>query len=275
MTSPGAAALLEAALDYAARGWSVFPCGIRSKEPAISRGFYSATTNPETIRRRWRLDYNIGVATGMMSKIFVFDVDGVQGAESLRDLESAHGPLRATLTSTTGNGQHLWFRCDSPIPSSVGRIGRSLDVRAEGGYVLAPPSIHPDGPVYRWTSTVPLAAAPAWLVQLAQKPKPIIVEYRKHAGPPDAYGRAALDREISALAQVPPGSRNHALNRTSFVLHQLVAGGELDGGLVHNRLLDAVKANGLLADDGSRQVVATIRSGARAGLRQPRSRDRR
>jgi len=70
------------------------------------------------------------------------------------------------------------------------------------------------------------------------------------------------------------GSRNHALNKASFCLHQLVAGGELDGPDVERELLAAAYANGLMADpgDGPRKVMATIRSGARAGLQHPRRR---
>jgi hypothetical protein len=91
---------------------------------------------------------------------------------------------------------------------------------------------------------------------------------------PDAYGRAALDREINELAQARPGTRNHALIRASFSLHQLVAGGKLDGAEVEQRLIAAAEANGLLADpgDGPRKVRATIRSGARAGMQNPRNR---
>jgi hypothetical protein len=93
-------------------------------------------------------------------------------------------------------------------------------------------------------------------------------------GTPGAYGAAALDREIGDLSRVPPGQRNPALNRASFVLHQLVAGGELDGAEVERRLIDAAFANGLMTDpaDGPRKTMATIRSGARAGLLHPRSR---
>jgi len=69
-----------------------------------------------------------------------------------------------------------------------------------------------------------------------------------------------------------PGGRNSALNRASFRLHQLVAGGEIDRSECEDRLIAACRSNGLVADDGLPSVVATLRSGARAGLRHPRSR---
>ncbi len=58
---------LEAALRYAADGLPVLPLQRRGKTPAVARGFYSATTNPETIKRLWRIaDRNIGIPTGLI-----------------------------------------------------------------------------------------------------------------------------------------------------------------------------------------------------------------
>ena len=119
-----------------------------------------------------------------------------------------------------------------------------------------------------------------WLVRLARaKPVPTITERAvatirspDRTGPPGAYGLAALDGEVAALAAVAPGSRNHALNLASFRLFQLVAGGELDGDAVAERLVDACQCNGLIADDGLASVLATIRSGRCAGLQHPRRR---
>ena len=278
-----APALLAAALAYAAQGVSVFPLWPASKEPACKHGFKNATTNPATIRRYWlaQPDYNIGSATGTVSGIWVLDVDGAAGAVALADLEAKHGPLPTTSCSITSAGCHLWWRATGPIQSSTGRICVGLDVRADGGYVLAPPSVHPDGPVYRWSNSADPAVAPDWLIELARaRPLPPTPSISQRAialrsiRPPDAYGRAALEYEISALASTPNGQRNHALNRASFSLHQLVAGGELDGAEVRNRLIGAASANGLMADpdDGPRAVMRTIASGARAGMAHPRNR---
>jgi hypothetical protein len=277
---------LSAALDYARRGYAVFPCVPRGKEPACPRGFRDATTNPATIRRWWRArpDYNVAIATGIASFVWVFDIDGDIGATAVARLEAAHGPLPDTLTSVTSNGCHLWFCYTGPIPCSADdRIGRGLDVRGDGGYVIAPPSVHPDGPVYRWTNNRLLALAPEWLVALTRRrppPKPTISERaqdiirRRRAGAPDAYCQAALEQEIAALARALPGTRNAALNRASFNLYQLVAGGELDGAEVRARLEAAATANGLMDDpeDGPHKVRRTIASGRRAGLQHPRNR---
>jgi hypothetical protein len=271
---------LSAALDYAAQGWAVFPCQSQGKEPATKRGFKDATTNPATIRRWWlaQPDYNVGVATGAISGVLVLDVDGGIGAAALQDLEDRYGVLPETACSVTGAGCHLWFSINDAVPSTSGRLGHGLDIRADGGYVIAPPSIHPDGSAYRWLNTTPRAPAPSWLILLArtrpQRLPPVQDASRSHLRRSGGYGYAALESEIDLLAKAPPGTRNHALNRASFALHQLVAGGELDANEVHARLIAAATANGLMTDptDGPRSVERTIASGARAGLMHPRRR---
>jgi Bifunctional DNA primase/polymerase, N-terminal len=272
------------ALQYALKGWHVFPLRPKLKEPATRRGFYDATTNPATIRRWFDNghQHNIGIRTGTISGIAVLDSDGDVGGSSLRDLEFEHGGLPATLTSITGKGLHRWFSLCEPLPSSIGRIGDHIDLRADGGYVVAPGSVHPNGKIYAWIDdTIPLAPIPEWLSVLARKPKPASVSERalsliknpNNSGAYDgAYGRVALDREISDLAAAPAGTRNSALNRTAFKLFQLVAGGELARDLVIERLIDACHANRLIEDDGWPSVMKTIHSGQRAGLQHPRAR---
>jgi hypothetical protein len=278
--------LLAAALHYATLGWAVFICRPRTKEPGNKHSFKEATTNPETIKRLWRYwPANIAVATGPQSRLFVLDVDGEVGAQSLRELEFQHGRLPDTLRSFSSRGPHYWFATENhPIPNSAEKIAPKLDIRGDGGYVLAPPSVHPSGAIYRWLTPpdTPILPAPEWLVKLAQKPKPKLVVVNapreasipKFTGELDAYGRTALENEIAALERTPRGSRNHQLNRASFCLHQLVAGGELDAAEVERRLIDAAQANGLLSDpeDGECRTRKTIASGASAGLQNPRSR---
>jgi hypothetical protein len=154
-------------------------------------------------------------------------------------------------------------------------------VKAEGGYVIVPPSIHPTGCAYRWLNDEPLAEAPPWLVALARKPlsppppqepSQALDAPRASCGAPGAYGAAALRGEIAILTATRPGDRNNQTNKSSFSLFQLVAGGELDAAEVERALIEAATANGLVADDGMSSVIATIRSGARAGLLHPRTR---
>jgi hypothetical protein len=273
--------MLAAALEYAAGGLPVFSCLPRGKAPAVSRGFLSATTNPATIRRYWTdPDRNIGIPTGVSSGLWVLDIDGEEGEASLLDLEARHGAIPKTRVSITSRGRHVWFACRAPIPSSAGRISPGIDVRGDGGYVIAPPSIHESGHRYTFLGDpwAPIEPAPAWLI-IAAHTKPIkLITERAMAtiGPlcqAGAYGRAALRAEISRLSNLPPGSRNHGLNRAAFSLFQLVAGGELSESEVIAALQQACVANGLAVDDGWGSVRATIRSGRSAGLQHPRSGD--
>jgi hypothetical protein len=273
-------ALLNAALAYAAAHLPVFPLLAGGKIPAVARGFYAATTNPETIKRYWRIaDRNIGVPTGVASGFWVVDVDP-GGEDGIHRLEAEHGPFPATRTVLTPRGGfHFWFRYSGPIPCTESRIAPHVDTRGDGGYVAVVPSVTAVG-AYSWLGDpeAELAVAPDWLVELARKkPRPAIAEravatIKTPVGTNCNYGRAALDRECAALAAIATGGRNTALNRASFRLHQLVAGGELHRDEVVERLLDACHRNHLTEDDGLRSVEATIRSGANAGLQYPRSR---
>jgi Bifunctional DNA primase/polymerase, N-terminal len=271
--------LLAAALDYAARGLPVFPCLPVGKAPAVPRGFLSATTNPATIRRFWTdPERNIGIPTGVLSSVWVLDIDGVEGEASLRALETKHGAIPKTRTVVTARGKHLWFAYPGSVPTTVGRIGPGIDTRGDDGYVIVPPSVHQTGRRYAFLHPwAPIEPAPAWLIIAARtKPLKLITECAVAAirGPcrAGAYGDAALHAEISALAAAPPGRRNDSLNRAAFSLFQLVAGGELGEGEVIAALQGACVANGLVADDGLQSMNLTLRSGRKAGMRHPRSR---
>jgi hypothetical protein len=261
----------------------VFALQPRGKNPATPHGFYDATTNPAAIRRFWRVaDRNIGIRTGAISGFWIIDIDPGGEAEIER-LQAQHGRLPATRTMLTPRGGwHWWFRYAGPVPNSVGKIAPNIDVRGDGGYAVVAPSATEDG-AYAWSGDpkAPLAIAPEWLVAAARKPSisdRALAARTPAPAPPggssNAYGTAALEREIAELAATPSGQRNHRLNFTAFRLYQLVAGGELDGPTVERRLVEACEANGLIKDDGFRSVVATIASGMRAGLSHPRSRPR-
>jgi len=272
--------LLAVALDYAARGLPVFPCTPRGKTPAVGRGYHAATTNPATIRRYWTdPDRNIAIPTGMPSGVWVLDIDGPEGEASLRALETKHGAIPKTRTVVTSRGKHAWFAYPGPVPTTVARIGPGIDTRGDDGYVVVAPSVHQTGHRYAflgdpWAS---IELAPAWLIIAARKKQVKLITERAVAairGPrlAGAYGRAALQAEVAALAATPPGRRNDALNRAAFNLFRLVAGGELAEDEVVAELHQACVTNGLVADDGRQNVHATIRSGRAAGLRCPRSR---
>jgi hypothetical protein len=97
--------MLIAALLLAVRGYAVFPCVPRGKQPITTNGCKAATTNAKTVQRWWAREpeANIGLATGSLSRIFVLDVDPDHGgAGSLAELAATHGLLATTLVSLTG-----------------------------------------------------------------------------------------------------------------------------------------------------------------------------
>ena len=159
----------------ATKGLHVFPCLPRDKRPATANGVKAATADPDTIRRLWQQlpDANIGIATGEPSDIFVVDVDGIDAEAGLRKLEAQYGALPATVEVITARGRHVYFKMPAaPIRNSAGKLGPGLDIRATGGYVLAPPSVHPTGRRYEWSvdCASAIAQAPAWLLQIIAAP---------------------------------------------------------------------------------------------------------
>jgi len=171
---------LNAAVWFGSHGYSVFPCATGSKLPLIrgGEGYKDATTDLEKIKRWWTREpsANIGIACGL-SGLVVIDIDsknGAPGRHSWAVLLNAHEDAPDTLASKTPNdGVHLWFKANGHrIKSSVRKLGPGLDVRAHGGYVVAPPSVV-DGKSYEWINPdAPVAEIPAWLSELlAQEEK--------------------------------------------------------------------------------------------------------
>lgn len=174
--------MLAAARAFAAdRGWPVFP--VNGKEPLTEHGFKDATTDLDQIRTWWERypTAGVAVATGEPSGLFVVDVDAQKGgARVWKELCDKHGKPPATLaTLTGGGGSHLIFRFPGDVPSSVGRLGDHVDVRAAGGYAVLPPTVHANGRPYKWMNDCAIAEAPPWLVELARgrgngaAPKPV------------------------------------------------------------------------------------------------------
>jgi len=166
---------IEYAKAYAGKGWQVFPLRPREKTPAIKWADV-ATNDAATFGDWWRGAENIGIATGARSGIVVLDVDaGHGGEESLAALVAEHGDLPETVTAKTGGGgRHIIFNHPGvEIHNSAGKLGAGLDIRGDGGYIVAPPSIHPNGNAYQWTkrpSQTPLADLPQWIIDALVKP---------------------------------------------------------------------------------------------------------
>jgi hypothetical protein len=173
---------LVAALDYAEkRGWEVFPAPPGEKKSYKSAKHsdgakWGKTRDPKQIRRDFRRwpQANVGIPTGKDNGFWVLEIDtpkghNVDGNASLRALEEKHGPLPKTLMAESPSGsRHRYFKWPDAvaITNSTSSIAPGIDVRGEGGMVIAPPSTRSDG-AYRWLNNNPIADAPQWLIDLA------------------------------------------------------------------------------------------------------------
>jgi hypothetical protein len=226
---------LTEALRYAERGWHVIPlhtpegagcscgkprCASIGKHPRNKDGLASATTDPATIQAwwgRWPLA-NVGIRTGEVSGFAALDIDGEDGKASLQRLQAEHGTLPATLRALTGRadsdgkrkGCHYFFKMPEGLKlrNSAGVAGKGLDVRADGGYVVAAPSKHASGLSYQWLKKdAPLADIPEWLLALLVKPKPPLAAEKPAS--------VALATEESIFAE---GGRNASLTSLAGTL---------------------------------------------------------
>ncbi|WP_205417568.1 bifunctional DNA primase/polymerase [Paraliobacillus quinghaiensis] len=171
--------ILRAALIYVnLLKWPVFPVVARSKRPATTNGFKDATTDNEVIKK-WFINnpnYNIGLATGCKSGVSVVDVDikNVDGRQTIKNIANRYGVLPKTITQQTGSGGiHYLFQHPNGLKSSVEALP-GIDIRAEGGYIVLPPSRHQNGESYRWMDdlrpmSVELANLPDFMLNLIKR----------------------------------------------------------------------------------------------------------
>lgn len=150
--------LYEAAITYIKQGFAVFPLEVRGKKPLTNHGFKDASKDPAVVKGWWQKwpNANIGIATGQVSGgLCVIDMDideekGLDGWKCLRDWQDKHGVISPSWLCNTGRGgKHYYFVSDEPVSNRAGLIP-GVDVRGDGGYIVAPPSIHPNGTRYEW-----------------------------------------------------------------------------------------------------------------------------
>ena len=211
--------VLQTALAYASKQVRVIPIKQGEKRPPMQGWQNAATTNPATIRQWFEgqfKDCGLGIATGEFRDryLVVIDIDDretYKGSDTLNDLEQLHGKLPDTVEVITGSGgRHIYFLTDQPIRNEAsGRLGVGIDIRAIGGQVLAPPTVHPNGRTYEWVEGKSIAEhrpadMPLWMVliltakpaeetQPATQPTPILLE---EDGPASRYCAATTWPEL-------------------------------------------------------------------------------
>lgn len=275
---------LRTALAYAERGIKVLPLAAwdapdldekqRGKVPTIDKGLKVATDDAAQIETWWssRPGANVGIATGSVSGFWVLDVDGEEGAATLARLEAEHGPLPETPEQSTARGRHICFAWnpERPVRNSSGRTGGTfdergkltkssgLDVRGDGGYIVAAPSKHAAGHVYRWhderrMSKMAFAQAPEWLLALAEKkpeaprsappanssPHPQAPPAKPGAKLISPWAEKILREECEKIATAVDGTVNETLNRCSFNVGTIVGSGELSETIARAALIEA------------------------------------
>lgn len=253
---------LTQALHYAQKGWPVLPlhsivegictcgkvdCRNQGKHPLTANGLKDATNEADKIKAWWKQwpKANLGILTGIESGLVVLDIDPRNGGvESLADLIKKHGPLPKTVcVNTGGGGQHYYFK--HPGGNIRGRhdsFGKGVDLKADGGYVVAPPSLHVSGKVYQWVTdaspdNIELADMPGWMRQENTKPKSLSSIH---------------------IGKIPEGQRNSTLAEKAGSLRRK--------GLSENEILplllnmNANKCDPPLAESEVRSIAASIAS---------------
>lgn len=195
-TTPAGADNLSVALEYIAAGIPVFPCRVSEetdphtgrlyepKSPLTSNGLYGASTNERIVREWWKRtpEALVGMPTGEKTGFFALDVDvkeGKAGDLNLAGLEAEHAPLPPTIVVRTATGgTHFLFKHVDGLTTSTGSLPADIDIRAQGGYVIAAGSTFPDGTFYDFVGgytpgcfMAALADAPEWLVKIVRTPK--------------------------------------------------------------------------------------------------------
>lgn len=270
--------LRDAALDYAAQGWPVFPVSSRTKRPMLKAWQHRATTDPFQVWAWWEHwpAANIGTPTGLR-----FDVIDLDGPTARAEFEAACDRTGTVLggvpMSRTGRPEGGWQLFVAPTGMGNRKPSPSgVDFRGRGGFVILPPSVHASGRVYTWLT--PWREPPElpqklrdelWpkraKSRLVSSPSPILRDPSREK----AWAWAALQGLVEELVGAGRGSRNETLNRVGFRAFQLCPH-LLSVEEVESALQAGAEACGLLEDDGPQRVAVTIRSAKTAGMAQPR-----
>lgn len=246
------AAMAQGAHAYAARGWSVIPMQPRGKRPLVAwREFQQRRATADVIDRwfqRWP-DANVGIVTGRISGLVVVDIDPRHGGpDSVVALEALHGALPSTVEALTGGGgRHLYYAHPGRLVANRVALRPGVDVRGDGGCVVAPPSVHPSGRRYEWVA----GHDPD---RQALAPPPVHFFGHGAVANPPGHSRAHWRRLVRE--DIAPGQRNDTI--ASLTGHLLRHDVDVD---VARELMLAWNRSHCrppLSDDEVAQVVASI-----------------
>jgi hypothetical protein len=245
----------------------------RTQGHELCHGLLAATNDLERVARWWTRWPQANIGARVPRNLLVLDVDPRHGGhDRLAELEAAHEPLPPTRISYSGRGDgghHRWFLHPGGRPSAS-RLGEGLDLKTYAGYVLLPPSRHPEtGGLYRWAEPLAApAAVPGWLRRLllpAPAPSVHLVNTPGLAGDARGYWQKAVQAELHKLKQE---GGHPALTRAAFRLGQLAHLGMAEG-----EVIEALAGAALVKADPPRSRPAARKTAAEcfeAGKGHPR-----
>lgn len=285
----GTGGIYASAIDYHDAGLSVIPCRV-DKRPAIDWQEYQnrlatyqeidtwfSPRNPTT-------HHSIGVVCGAVSgKLVVIDLDGFDAVREFYVQFPKASGLTLTVMTGSGKGAHLYFRVDKiPVNINVRTALGGFEIRGNGQYVIAPPSLHPSGKVYKTIALRPIAHVPhlehvrRWFESLrnsetqdssrqmvaAAKPVDVFTEIWKKR-----YLESVVSQELARVQIASEGSRNNSLFYATLRLANYCAGGELSRSEIEALLLTAASRANIPAMEAQR----TIASGFNIGWKKPKT----
>jgi hypothetical protein len=212
--------LLAAALRYAELGYRVFPCVAAGKAPLTDHGFHDATCDPDQIERWWAKHplANIGIAT---EGLIVIDIDGATNAWPGGDPERSAELAVAPMATTPRGGSHRIFRqpAGKAWRCTEGRLAPKVDTRADGGYIVAPPSVV-EGKPYRWAPGLELDETAE---QLPEPPAWLVADLDRLArGTPPSAPRPPIAATVEPDANaIPSGQRNATLAKLAGTMRRV------------------------------------------------------
>ncbi len=259
----------DAALAYAAKGMAVLPvwgvregkclcgredCDSPGKHPMLINGVKSASKDPQLIKHwyeKWP-EANIGIATGRISDMWVLDIDGMEGFESYdRCTQLLGDPGESWIAETGGGGAHRYYRYPKDGTKVKNRVGceKHIDVRGDGGYAVAPPSVHVSGKEYTWAVDPEMNDTgeidPSW----AQFLMDAGIFVKEEGG----NGSMRLPETGETPEEIPEGSRNGTL----FGIASSLRGKGLYGGEIYAclREVNRVRCKPPLSDEELRGIA--------------------
>lgn len=277
---------LDHATAYAARGWQSFVLSaekipLRNCEPCAAgecnrdtctcltcHGFYAATSDTRRLEAMFRRhpDNPVAIRTGAQSGIVVVEVDPKNGGlDTLARLDE-RGILPGTLMAQSGGGGvHLYYQHPGYLTAgAANKLGPGVDVKADGGYVVAPPSLHRSGHRYAWTGDgrhdYPLTPLHP---EVAEAVRVVVPDQRREGGPGTVRGRFAS--ALDMLLKAEPGNRNAMLLWAAQVAGEMIQQGALSEPMGVRALQVAAGEIGLSKSEIGDARRGTIGSGLRRG----------